>query len=81
MVRDSHGSKQNIIPDLLHRDAKLLRGVSGATKNVMDTMDGSYDKQGFVGYREITYKSDNLLDVIEAFNRMKSLHTLRQILQ
>jgi D-amino peptidase len=62
VVRDSHGSKQNIIPDLLHRDAKLLRGVSGATKNMMDTMDESYDAVLFVGYHAKAGTPDAILE-------------------
>jgi D-amino peptidase len=62
VVRDSHGSKQNIIPDLLHREAKLLRGVSGATKNMMDTMDESYDAVVFIGYHAKAGTPDAILE-------------------
>jgi D-amino peptidase len=50
VVRDSHGVKRNILPDLLDPRAKLLRGVSGTTKNMMDTIDDSYDAVIFIGY-------------------------------
>ncbi len=50
IVRDSHGAKRNILPDLLDPRAKLLRGESGATKNMMDRLDESFDAVMFIGY-------------------------------
>ena len=32
LVRDSHGSARNILPELLHKRAKLLRDWSGVLK-------------------------------------------------
>lgn len=49
-VRDSHGSGRNILPDLLHRDAKLLRDWSGGPKVMMDGIDGTFDAVIFIGY-------------------------------
>lgn len=50
LVRDGHGSKTNIIPDLLHKEAKLLRGVTDRPENMMLGIDESFDAVVFVGY-------------------------------
>lgn len=50
IVRDSHGAKRNILPDSLDRRAKLLRGSSGTPKNMMDSIDETYDAVVFIGY-------------------------------
>ncbi len=50
VVRDGHGSKNNIIPDLLHKEAKLLRGVTDRPENMMLGIDESFDAVIFVGY-------------------------------
>ncbi len=62
VVRDGHGSKQNIIPDLLDRNARLLRGVSGATKNMMDMIDETYDAVLFIGYHAKAGTPDAILE-------------------
>lgn len=50
VVRDGHGAKTNIIPELLHRDAKLLRGVTDRPENMMLGLDDSFDAVVFIGY-------------------------------
>jgi len=50
VVRDGHGGKTNIIPGLLHEDAKLLRGVTSEPENMMLTIDETYDAVLFIGY-------------------------------
>ena len=50
VVRDGHGAKNNIIPDLLHKEAKLLRGVTDRPKNMMLGLDESFDAVIFIGY-------------------------------
>ena len=62
VARDSHGAKRNILPDLLDPRAKLLRGVSGATKNMMDTMDESYDAAIFIGYHAKAGTPDAIIE-------------------
>ena len=62
IVRDSHGVKRNILPDLLDPRAKLLRGVSGATKNMMDTIDESYDAVIFIGYHAKAGTPDAIIE-------------------
>lgn len=62
VVRDGHGSKQNIVPDLLHRGALLLRGNSGTPSNMMDGLDGSFGAVVFVGYHARGGTPDAILD-------------------
>lgn len=50
VVRDGHGAKNNIIPDLLHERAKLLRGVTDRPENMMLGLDESFDALIFIGY-------------------------------
>ena len=50
VVRDGHGSKTNILPELLHERAKLLRGVTDRPENMMLGIDESFDAVIFVGY-------------------------------
>jgi D-amino peptidase len=50
VVRDGHGAKNNIIPHLLHREAKLLRGVTDRPENMMLGLDDSFDAVVFIGY-------------------------------
>jgi len=50
VVRDGHGAKTNVIPDLLHKDAKLLRGVTSRPENMMLGIDETFDAVVFVGY-------------------------------
>ena len=42
VVRDGHGAKTNIIPDLLHQKARLLRGVTARPENMMLGLDESF---------------------------------------
>ncbi|MCP4709317.1 MAG: M55 family metallopeptidase [Planctomycetes bacterium] len=50
VVRDSHGSARNILPDQLHTGAKLLRDWSGGPLSMMEGIDESFDAVIFVGY-------------------------------
>ncbi len=50
VVRDGHGSKTNIIPHLLHKEAKLLRGVTDLPENMMLGIDETFDAVLFIGY-------------------------------
>ncbi len=62
IVRDGHGAKTNIIPDLLHRTALLLRGNSGTPANMMDGLDGSFGAVVFIGYHAKAGTADAILD-------------------
>jgi D-amino peptidase len=50
LVRDSHGSARNILPDLLREEAVLLRDWSGGPMSMMEGIDGSFDAVIFIGY-------------------------------
>lgn len=50
VVRDSHGSARNILPDLLHPAAKLIRDWSGSPLSMMEGLDDSFDAVIFIGY-------------------------------
>ena len=50
LVRDSHGSKQNLLPDAVDPRARLLRGSSSGPKNMMEGIDASFSAVVFVGY-------------------------------
>src|SRR4051812_14100005 len=49
IVADSHGHMRNILPDVLHPDALLLRGSPRAL-SMMDGLDGSFAAAFFIGY-------------------------------
>jgi D-amino peptidase len=50
VVRDSHGSARNILPDMLDRRARLIRDWSGGPKWMMEGIDASFDAVVFIGY-------------------------------
>ncbi len=50
LVRDSHGSARNIIPDLLRQEAELLRDWSGGPLDMMEGIDKTFDAVIFIGY-------------------------------
>ncbi len=50
LVRDSHGSKQNLLPGDVDPRARLLRGVSAGPKNMMEGIDSTYGAVVFIGY-------------------------------
>jgi D-amino peptidase len=50
IVRDSHGSARNILPDLLHPEAELIRDWSGGPLDMMEGIDETFDAVIFIGY-------------------------------
>ena len=50
LVRDSHGSARNILPDILHPSALLLRDWSGGPLSMMEGIDETFDAVLFIGY-------------------------------
>ena len=50
VVRDSHGSKENLLPGAVDARALLLRGVSQGPRNMMEGIDSTFDAVVFVGY-------------------------------
>ena len=62
VVRDSHGSARNILPDLLDEKAILIRDWSGGPKGMMEGIDSSFDAALFIGYHAKAGTLDALLD-------------------
>ncbi len=50
VVRDSHGAKQNLLPDKLDPRARLLRGFTTGPKNMMLGIDSTFGAAVFIGY-------------------------------
>jgi D-amino peptidase len=50
LVRDSHGAKQNLLPNDLDPRARLLRGQSSGPKNMMEGIDSTFSAVVFLGY-------------------------------
>jgi D-amino peptidase len=50
LVRDSHGSKQNLLPGDVDPRARLLRGASSGPRNMMEGIDSSFGAVVFIGY-------------------------------
>jgi D-amino peptidase len=61
-VRDSHGSARNILPDLLNRNAKLLRDWSGRPEAMMLGIDETFDAAIFIGYHAKAGTPDAMLE-------------------
>ena len=62
VVRDSHGSARNILPDMLDWHARLLRDWSGGPKSMMEGIDESFDAVIFIGYHAKAGTPDALLE-------------------
>lgn len=62
LVRDSHGSARNILPDLLHKKARLLRNWAPGPKSMMEGIDETFDGAVFVGYHAKAGSSDALIE-------------------
>jgi D-amino peptidase len=50
VVRDSHGSKQNLLPGDVDVRARLLRGASTGPRNMMEGIDSTFAAVVFIGY-------------------------------
>ncbi len=50
VVRDSHGSKTNLLPGDVSSRALLLRGATTGPKNMMEGIDETFDAVIFIGY-------------------------------
>ena len=50
VVRDAHSSQRNMFPDMLHKNAKLLRASSGGFKDMVEGIDETFDAAIFIGY-------------------------------
>ena len=61
IVRDGHGAKTNIFPDLLHPKAKLLRGITSRPENMMLGIDDTFDAVIFIGYHAKAGTEDGVI--------------------
>ncbi|UCE22601.1 MAG: M55 family metallopeptidase [Candidatus Aminicenantes bacterium] len=61
LVRDSHGSARNILPDQLHPEAILLRDWSGGPLSMMEGIDETFDAVIFIGYHAREGTPDSVL--------------------
>ena len=62
VVRDSHSSARNLLPDLLNKNARLIRDWSGGPKSMMEGIDETFDAAVFIGYHAKAGTPDSLLD-------------------
>jgi D-amino peptidase len=62
VVRDSHGTALNLLPEMLNRNARLLRGWSGGPLSMMEGIDETFDAVIFVGYHAKAGTPNGVLD-------------------
>jgi len=62
LVRDSHGSKQNLLPGDVDPRARLLRGASTGPRNMMEGIDSSFGAAVFIGYHAKAGTPDAILE-------------------
>ena len=62
LVRDSHGSARNILPDILNPKAKLIRDWSTGPLSMMEGIDGTFDAVIFIGYHARANTPNAVLD-------------------
>lgn len=62
VVRDSHGSALNLLPEMLNRNSKLLRDWSEGPMVMMEGIDASYDAAVYVGYHARAGTPNGVLD-------------------
>jgi D-amino peptidase len=62
VVRDSHGSALNLLPEMLNNNARLLRGWSGGPLSMMEGIDESFDAAIFVGFHAKAGTPNGVLD-------------------
>ncbi|MBU0617518.1 MAG: M55 family metallopeptidase [Planctomycetes bacterium] len=62
IVRDSHDSARNLLPEELSQNAKLLREWSGSPFGMMEGIDETFDAVIFVGYHAKAGTKDATLD-------------------
>jgi len=73
IIRDSHGSARNLLPEMLNKNSKLIRDWSGGFMSMMEGIDETFDAVIFIGYHakagtpnallEHTMSSKNIIDV------------------
>lgn len=61
LVSDAHGNKQNLIPELLHPRAEVVRG-DPRPLGMMQGLDNTFDGVMFIGYHAMAGTPDAVLD-------------------
>jgi len=62
IVRDAHDSGRNILPDLLHKQARLLRDWSLGPKEMMEGIDDTFAAAVLIGYHARAGTPDAVLE-------------------
>lgn len=62
LVRDAHGSGRNILPDLLHSKADLIRDWSSGPLEMMEGIDETFDAVILIGYHARANTPNAVLD-------------------
>ena len=62
VVRDAHDTGRNIIPDVLHKGAKLLRDWSFGPKEMMEGIDETFAAAVLIGYHASAGKPNAILE-------------------
>jgi len=62
VVRDAHDSGRNILPDLLHKSARLLRDWSFGPKEMMEGIDETFGAAIFIGYHASAGEPNAILE-------------------
>ena len=62
VVRDAHDTGRNILPDLLHKSARLLRDWSFGPKEMMEGIDETFGAAVFIGYHASAGKHNAILE-------------------
>ena len=72
VVKDSHDSALNLIPDKLPRGVKLIRGWAASTDSMMSLVDRDFDLAFMVGYHSEGYSNKNPLAHTMSYTRLMS---------
>jgi D-amino peptidase len=62
IVRDSHGTALNLLPEMLNRNSKLLRDWSQGPMFMMEGIDESFDAAIYIGYHARAGTTNGVLD-------------------
>lgn len=61
LVRDGHGTALNLLPEMLDRRARFVRGWSGGPLSMMEGIDATFDAVVFIGYHAKAGTADGVL--------------------
>jgi D-amino peptidase len=79
LVRDGHGSKQNLLPGDVDPRARLLRGQSVGPKNMMEGIDKTFDAVVFIGYHAKAGTPNAILEHTVHWQRRRSVDQWRSL--